>query len=316
MKQITKLTFLGIAALTLQTAVAAPPSLTILPDKTWCVEKGYVIKSVRNGQEVVREDYNKALIDKDFVNVASAIQQIMAERGFPVGDANQQQEADDFDDMLDEAVQGYEMGGETATDAYDELIKNNKPDIILKIGWNINTAGSLYSADYRINAFDSYSNKAVAPIAGQTGDVRRTVPLSVALKQTAKNNMDDFCDKLMTYFEDVQTNGREITLDIRIFDSAGITMSTPYGGEELKNIIYNWVSDNTVNHQFSTRTSGRNLARYNQVRIPLKDTAGRPLDAERWVDGLRSKLTGLGIKSENKSTGLGAARIYIGENGF
>ncbi|MDE5786444.1 MAG: hypothetical protein K2H98_07935, partial [Duncaniella sp.] len=47
--------------------------------------------------------------------------------------------------------------------------------------------------------------------------------------------------------------------------------------------------------------------------IPMFDSTGRPMDAARWVDGLRTQLNSLGLKSENASTGLGAARIYIGE---
>lgn len=315
MKLISKLLFGGIAAvLASQFVFAAPPKLMILPDKTWCVEKGYTTETQRNGKTVVREDYDRALIDPDFKNVQLAIAQIMAERNFPLVDALAQQEADDEDEMLDEAFEGAETGAAAGTNAYDEIIKRAKPDITLKIGWNGHTAGSLYSVDYRIDAIDTYSNKQVAPIAGQTGEVRRTVPLSVALKQTAKDNMDQFCSTLMNYFDDVQTNGREIRLDVRILDNgAGTTMNSEFGGVELSKIIYDWVSDNTVGHQFSERSSGRNMARFDQVRIPLKDAGGRPIDAKRWADGLRNHLRSLGIVSENASTGLGSGRIYIGE---
>lgn len=314
MKTFTKILTGAFALFSLQTMFAAPPKLMIVPDKTWCVEKGYIIETERNGKVRQHEDYDKALVDPDFKNVQMAIAQIMAERNFPVVSAEAQAESDDEDEMFDEAFEGAESGSGVQTNAYDELLKRAKPDITLKVGWNVNSAGSLYSADYRIDAVDTYSNKQVAPIAGQTGEVRRTVPLSVALKQTAKNNMDDFCTKLQTYFDDVQNNGREIRLDVRIIDNgAGTTMNQEFGGQELSEIIYNWVSDNTVNHQFSQRSSGRNMARYDQVRIPLKDSAGRPMDASRWVKGLQDKLKSLGITAENASTGLGAARIYIGE---
>ncbi len=314
MKTVMKL-MMGAAAtiISAQFALAAPPKLMILPDKTWCVEKGYVTETMRNGKKVVREDYDRALIDADFKNVQLAINQIMAERGFPLVDALSQQETDDEDEMLDEAYEGAETGAAAATNSYDEILKRAKPDITLKLGWNGHTAGSLYSVDYRLEAIDSYSNKSVAPIAGQTGEVRRTVPLSVALKKTATDNMDHFCSTLMSYFDDLQTNGREIRCDIRILDSAGITMTSEFGDKELSQIIYDWISDNTVNHQFSERSSGRNMARYDQVRIPFKNASGQPMDAKRWVDGLRNVLRSHGIVADNASSGLGAARIYIGE---
>ena len=55
------------------------------------------------------------------------------------------------------------------------------------------------------------------------------------------------------------------------------------------------------------------MQRYDQVRIPMFDANGRPMDAARWADGLRKALQSYGLKSENASTALGAARIYIGE---
>lgn len=316
MKTLAKMFFSALACLaTCQVAQAEAPKLMILPDKTWCVEKGYVTETQRNGKTVVREDYDRALIDKEFSNISLAIKQIMAERGFPVVDALAQQEADDEDEMLDEAFEGAESGAEAATNAYDEILKRAKPDITLRIGWDGTAYGSLYSMNYRIEAIDSYSNKSVAPVAGQTGEVRRSVPLAVALKQTAKDNMDQFCTTLGEYFNDLQTNGREIRLDVRILDNgAGTTMSTEFGGKELGDLIYEWVSDNTVNHKFSQRSGRqRNMQRYDQVRIPMFDSAGNPQDAARWVNGLRDLLKSHGLVSENASTGLGAARIYIGE---
>lgn len=314
MNTIAKLLMGTVAIISFQYVMAAPPKLMIVPDKTWCIEKGYVIESERNGKKVLREDYDRAFVDSDFNNVQLAIAQIMAERNFPVVNGQAQAETDDEDEMFDEAFEGAETGSGVQTNAYDELLKRNKPDITLKIGWNVNNAGSIYSADYRIEAIDTYSNKSVAPIAGQTGEVRRTVPLSVALKQTAKGNMDDFCTKLQTYFDDIQTNGREIRCDIRIIDNgSGVTMNQEFEGLELSEIIYNWISDNSVNHQFNQRSSGRNMARYDQIRIPLKDANGRSMDASRWVKGLQEKLKSLGIVCENASTGLGAGRLYIGE---
>lgn len=314
MKTVIKLALAALAVVPTAACFAAPPKLMVLPDKTWCIEKGYITETQRNGKTVQREDYDRALVDKDFVNVKTAIAAIMADRNFPLVDAAAQAEADDEDEMLDEAFEGAESGAGVQTNSYDEIIKRAKPDITLKVGWNVNEAGMTYNADYRIDAVDTYSNKSVAPISGQTGVVRRNVPLSVAMKQTASNNMDDFCAKLMNYFDDIQTNGREIRLAVRIVDNgAGTTMNSEFDGKELKDIIYEWVSDNTVNHQFSERTSGRNMASFDQVRIPLMGANGRPQDAKRWVNGLTDALKGIGLKAENSSTGLGAGRIYIGE---
>lgn len=314
MKNILKFALGAMLVVSAQSALAAPPTMMLVPDKTWCIEKGYVNETTRNGKKIVREDYDRALVDKDFVNVSLAVKQVFAERGYPIGDAASQNEADDEDEMFDEAFEGAESGSGVQTNSFDELLKRNKPDILIKLGWNVNTAGSLYSADYRLEAVDAYSQKSVAPLAGQTGEVRRTTPLGVALKQTAKNNMDGFLTTLQSYFDDVQTNGREMRLILRIVDNgAGLNMNSEFGGEELSDIIYNWVNDNSQNHQFTRRSSGRDQANYTQIRVPLKDSMGRPQDAETWAKGLQKKLQSLGIPTENRPQGLGTARLMLGE---
>lgn len=229
-------------------------------------------------------------------------------------DATAQSEEDDMDDAMDEAFEGAESGASAGSNAFDELVNRAKPDITVEVEWSGNNAGSLYSADFNIKAIDTYSSKAVSAIAAQTGEVRRTVPLTVALKQAVKNNFDSFCALLQQHFDDLQANGREIRLDVRILDNgAGTTMNTEFGGQELSQIIYEWVSDNTVNHQFNQRSSGRTRLRFNQVRIPMKDTNGRPMDAKAWARGLQQKLAALGLPAENSSPALGLGRLYIGE---
>ena len=304
-------TLLGAAVVvSAQMALADPPSILVLPEKNWCIEHGYT-KTVK---EKTYPDYEKALGDKEFRSVNTAFENLFTERQFPLVNASSQQEEDDFDDALDEAFEGAQSGAGAATNAYDELVNRAKPDITIEVEWSGNNAGSLYSADFNIKAIDTYSSKAVAAIAAQTGEVRRTVPLTVALKQAVKNNFDAFCAQIQQHFDDIQTNGREIRLDVRILDNgAGTTMNSEFEGQELNQIIYKWVSDNTINHQFTQRSSGRNRQRFNQVRIPLKNAEGEPQDAKMWAYGLINRLKALNIVAENASPAPGLARIYIGE---
>lgn len=295
-------------------AYAAPPRIIIQPDKVWCKEKGYVTSTERNGKTVMREDMDKAFWDSDFVNVQTIINQIMAERGFPLVNADAEAEADEEDEALDEAFEGNESGSTAKMSNYDALIKDAKPDIIIKIGWNENAYGTLKSLDFRMEAIDSYSHKSVATIAGQSGEVRRSVPTSVVMKTAAANNMDGFCQSLLDYFTDLQENGREIRLDIRVLDASPVDLKQEYNGEELDDIIYKWVSDNTVNHQFTERSRSRNMLRFSQVRIPIYDSHNRPFTAAQFTRQLENYLKSkYNIVAEEASTGLGVGRLYIGE---
>lgn len=315
MKLVNKIFLAAVCATVAAISFAAPPKLMIVPDKAWCVEKGYIITSERNGKTIQREDYDKAMVDKEFVNVRLAINQIMAERGFPLVNQDAQQEADEFDEALDEAFEGAESGAQTQLSAYESLLKDAKPDIIVKIGWNVNTAGSLYNADWRMEGVDAYSNKSVVPLAGNTGEKRRSIPLSVSLKETARANMDNFNTTLREYFDNLQQKGREVRLDVRVLESSPINLKEEFNGVELGTVIYNWVAENTVNHQFNQRSAGRNMIRFDQVRIPLHDSNGQPMDASIWAKKLKAFLgqAPYNIRCEEASAGLGLGRIYIGE---
>lgn len=314
MNIFSKIAVTMTALLISASAMAVAPKLMVLPDKSWCISKGYTTKHERNGKTVEREDYDRALVDPDFKVVKIAVANVMSGLGYPLVDALEQGDIDDEDEMLDEAFEGAQSGSSTQTNAFDEIIKRNKPDITLKVGWKYNDAGSTYNVTYTIEAVDAYSAKSIAPVMGSTGPQRKTTPLEVAIAQTAKNNMDEFCELLNAHFDDIEQNGREIRADIRIVDNGdGINMNSEFGGTELSELLDNWMNDNTVRNQYNTRSSGRNMKRYDQVRIPLEDARGRKLDATGFMRQLQKYLKGLGIVSEERSSGLGAGRLYIGE---
>lgn len=310
-------TTLAIAALAAAAAMqAAPPTIMVLPDKVWCNSQGYVSQVNANGRNRVVEDFDKAFLDSELKNVTTAINGLFQERGFPLKDFAAQSESDDDDDLFDEAFEGAQSGSEVQSNSIDQILQKTKPDIILRVGWDVNKVGFQYNLSYRLEAVDAYSNKAVASVTAETAPTARTTPVSACLKDAAANHMDDFASKLSEHFNDIQANGREIRLLIRIIDNgSGLTFNNEYGGKELGQVIYDWISDNTVNHQFNERTSTRNQLGYDQVRIPLKDTNGRPMQAKQFVAQLQRYLASApySLSAENASPQLGIGRLMIGE---
>ncbi len=123
------------------------------------------------------------------------------------------------------------------------------------------------------------------------------------------------CQVSIVSFDDVQTNGREISLRLRMIDNgSGQKFTDEYDGKELATIITDWVSENTVNHQFTEKQSTRNIMSFDQVRVPLFDERNKPQQAKQWVTKLQNYLkSNYNIISENNSSGLGSGRLYIGE---
>ncbi|CCX48445.1 MAG: hypothetical protein J6B36_05865 [Muribaculaceae bacterium] len=304
----------AVAAVSVLTLNAgAPPTVMFMPDKTWCNANNYVERSERNGKTRITEKYDEAFLNSDLKNVVVQLNGLMKDNGLPVKDYGATSEIDDEEEMEEEAYNDdTQSGGTMDMTNYEALMNKLRPDIIIKIGWDVNKVGFNYTMSYRLEAIDSYSGKSIAQVTAETPTMKTTVPVAAALKNAATEHMGAFIGRLQEHFDDLQTNGREITVACRIGNNgSGINFNSEYDGKELSTIISDWMNDNTVNHVYSTRNSSRNRISFEQVRIPFKDSAGRVMQAKEFVDQLKRYLrSNYNLKSENTTKGLGAGRLY------
>lgn len=304
----------AVAAVSVLTLNAgAPPTVMFMPDKTWCNANNYVERSERNGKTRITEKYDEAFLNSDLKNVVVQLNGLMKDNGLPVKDYGATSEIDDEEEMEEEAYNDdTQSGGTMDMTNYEALMNKLRPDIIIKIGWEVNKVGFNYTMSYRLEAIDSYSGKSIAQVTAETPTMKTTVPVAAALKNAATEHMGAFIGRLQEHFDDLQTNGREITVACRIGNNgSGINFNSEYDGKELSTIISDWMNDNTVNHVYSTRNSSRNRISFEQVRIPFKDSAGRVMQAKEFVDQLKRYLrSNYNLKSENTTKGLGAGRLY------
>lgn len=304
----------AVAAVSVLTLNAgAPPTVMFMPDKTWCNANNYVERSERNGKTRITEKYDEAFLNSDLKNVIVQLNGLMKDNGLPVKDYGATSEIDDEEEMEEEAYNDdTQSGGTMDMTNYEALMNKLRPDIIIKIGWDVNKVGFNYTMSYRLEAIDSYSGKSIAQVTAETPTMKTTVPVAAALKNAATEHMGAFIGRLQEHFDDLQTNGREITVACRIGNNgSGINFNSEYDGKELSTIISDWMNDNTVNHVYSTRNSSRNRISFEQVRIPFKDSAGRVMQAKEFVDQLKRYLrSNYNLKSENTTKGLGAGRLY------
>ena len=194
-------------------------------------------------------------------------------------------------------------------------MSRNKADIILELDWTVNEAGPKKSITYNLRGLDAYSNKQVAGAQG-TGQPSFSAELPVLLEEAVQDNMDNFTAQLQTHFDDLLANGREVVLEIRIFDDGqGVDLETEYDGYELAEIIDNWMAENTVNHRFSKSDATENYAIYDQVRIPLYKTNGMAQDTYGFARELARFLRAAPYKISTKTLnqGLGRCLVIIGE---
>ena len=205
-------------------------------------------------------------------------------------------------------------GASLAESPVDRLRRVAKADIIMQLTYIINQMGPKYSLTYNLQGLDSYTNKQIAGAQG-TGKHTFSAELPILLEEAVLSNMDEFCTQLMTYFEDINENGREVAVDVRVFDNgSGLDLESEFNDMELSEIIDDWMSDNTVNHVFNKSDASENFIQYEQVRIPLYKENGNQMDTESFVRGLRTYLRKqYQIESKVMARGLGRCILVIGE---
>lgn len=315
MKAKTFLIILFVAMCSVEAmAQAKKPTLMVVPSDAWCKEHGYEQKFDNQGSTELLPDYKAAVAtDKQLNAVISKINLLMADRGFPLKDLQQNIKSIYNLSAEDRLITSKNTGAEIAENPLDRLRRTAKADIILEIDWTVNTVGPKSSVTYNLRALDAYSNKQVAGAEG-TGKGSFSAELPLLLEEAVQDHMDAFSERLQVHFEDLLTNGREVVLDMRVFDGSPIDMESEYDGYELSEVIDNWLSDNCVNHRFSKSDATESMILYEQVRIPLYKANGMAQDTYGFARDLARYLAaapyGIPVKTVNR--GLGRCLLIIG----
>ncbi|PIF30118.1 hypothetical protein CLU81_0520 [Flavobacterium sp. 9] len=295
-------------------AQAKKPTIMVVPSDVWCNQRGYMFEFYNQGSIVKVPDYKTALQeDSDLLIVISKINELMASRGFPLKNLESTLKSLQSESAEDAMVTSKTSGAAIAESPIDKLKKVAKADIIIQIMWDVNTMGPKHSVTFNLQGLDSYTDKQVAGASG-TGAELIGSNLPVMLETAVLSHIDNFNTQLMSHFDDMFTNGREITLRLKKFDSFKGDFETDYGGDELGNQIDNWMKNNTVKGRFSASDVTENMMLFEQVRIPLFDASGKAIDTKGWAKGLQKYLKDTyKIESKLMTKGLGQASIVVGE---
>lgn len=290
------------------------PTLMVVPADNWCVNNNFMDKFNDQGTIVSVPNYKKALQNSsDCYNVITKINTLMSDRSFPLKDLSSVTKNMETNSAMD-AVTTSKSGAGLAESPLDVIKRNANADIIIELNWQVNTTGPKRSITYSLAAKDAYTDKQVAGCQG-TGSPSFASELPLLLEEAVLANMDNFCAQLQSHFDDMMENGREVSMEIKVIDNgSGIDLTSEYGGEELTDIIDDWVSDNTVNHRYNLSSGSENFLKFEQVRIALYQSNGRPNDTRRWTRELSKELTSkYQIPNRVDIRGLGKAVLIIGE---
>lgn len=292
------------------------PTIMVIPAEAWCASNGYMLSYEAQGVKTDVPDYKKALQnDINLFNVITKISELMAERGFPLKDFSSTIKSIEQSSAENQMLTSSTSGASLAETPYEQLGNMAKADIIVELLWTINVVGPKRSVTYTLSGKDAYTNNVIASTTG-TGAPSLAAEIPVLLEEAVLNKMDNFTSQLQEHFDDLLTNGREVNVEVLVFNNgSGKNLETEFSGEMLSDIIDEWMYNNTQEHRYNISVATENRMLLERVRIPLYRDNGMPMDTRSFANNLRRFLRAAPYNVECKlvTKGLGKAILVIGE---
>lgn len=295
------------------------PTIMVVPSTMWCNKNGFLQKYDNQGKTEYVPDYEKALITStDLKQAINTINTLMAKRGFPIKNLEASLKTLKSESAED-AMMTSKMGDAIAESPIDILRRTAKADIWIEIEWYTSQekGGSMTRLTYSMNALDAYTDVVVAGVPPTTGKEVYTssFQLPIMMEAAIQGQFDPFCNTMQNYFKKLSTDGRAIKIRVLTWDSMEDGVMAEYDGDELHEIIEDWIAENTVKGKFGSpeiSPSGNRMT-IEQVMIPLQNEKGRDLDARTWARGLQKMLRNkYDIESNLSSKGLGQIQFILG----
>ena len=293
---------------------AKKPTLMILPSDNWCEQRYFMTEFDNQGTKQKVPNYKQVFQeDTEIGQVISKIGSLMIDRGFPLKDAEQELKAIETRAAEDNMTASKTSGANQAETPLDILKNKAKADILIQIWWKVTKTEEGTVVSFILEAFDAYTSKRIASSTGNGTPGKEIVP--VLLEKAILSNIDPFVNQLQGHFDDLLVNGREIRLTVRTWDSWEYDLESEFEGEELRDLVYEWVQKNTVAGRFNETNSSESRIDYEQLRIPVYDDKGRALDARQYGRQLVKYLKESPFNFEVKlmTRGLGEAILVLGE---
>ena len=291
---------------------AKKPTIMVLPADIWCNRNGYVQKIDNMGTIENVSNYKTALQNNsDMRAMISAMGDFMQKENFPIESletALRNAESDAAFDMVNSS----QSGNVSSESPKEKLLSQAKPDIILDLDFEEVKMGPKSAIRFNLQAIDAYTGNIISGNVGQ-GTPSSASDKTNQLTEVVLSFKDNFLSGLMNHFNSMFKDGREIIVEVARWDDCPIDFEEEYDDSELGELIENWMFENTVSGRFSTQMATENRMKFNQVRIPLYNEKGRPIDARAWGRGL-AKFIKKTTQQECDVTGrgLGLVRITMG----
>ena len=296
---------------TKNTIASTKPSLMIFPSDN-LLKRANCIKEVDNqGTISYIRDYKKAFVNDDKLKfVIASIQELFANNGYPIESLEQQLKQIDNQNASDEMES-------LAKDPKTILLNTARPDFIIEIDYqemqDPETRDPRMLCNYILTANDVYTNKVVASITQADLKSEEDKSIDATIKESLAKKIDEFQGQLKNRFDDINSNGAEITLRISVDDKASLNLGDEcLGTQNYNDWINDWLKKNTLHQTFKPQLNTNSELKYLNVRIKATSDDGLKYTAYDFANDLKKDISkGCGISVDNKTQGIGDAYLIV-----
>ncbi len=313
-KKILSISLLCMMALGAYAQQAAIPTIIVFPSDSWMDQRGYMKKIDVDGKTEDIPDYDEALKANDLLMAIGAVNLVLKDRQFDTKDLAALQKKFKSERAMELASAADGEGTEKG--AVDELLQQANPDIRVDLHYAVaGTGGPRKNISFQLQAIDAYTSEPVATCQGIIEDTMD--PLDLALRKLVAGKCDEFCAKLIEYFQDLRDNGRKIVVTFEAASGSGIDFINDEVGDDgdtYADFLYSWVRKHAVNKAVKKGRQTKNKVEFDIVRIPFFNEEGDPIEAYDWAKKIRKAFREeTGRKLTNKQgNGLGKVNFILG----
>ena len=278
------------------------PLIMVVPADVYCTEMDFVQTwTDETGKKQTISDYNifNKEDSRDLRLVITSLNEIFASRGFETISLEFLLKSLSMEND-ENAFVGEDYGLESTVkeSPLDRIKRTANVDFIVDLDFSLYEVDEYRYVAFNMRAVDPCSNAVEIAHAYGDGEPSRTATINTLLEEAVINYVDDFCDKLQSHYQKMETDGHRITVKIKRTDNSPYDFQRSkfnFEGKQTKlcDIIYYWLQDNTVDNN-PTRTITPNLLTFNQVMIPLTKEGRRGaiqrVDTQSYLTGLQSYL--------------------------
>lgn len=243
---------------------------------------------------------SKELKKNDLVRLAiSNVKEAFDKRNFPTVDLNAKLRMIQNDRVMEL---------ENQTSIKQELIELSGADMYIETETTINRSNGGNSVTVILSAFDAYTGVSLANKSGVSPRFY-TDSFEKLVDKAVSEMTDDFMNTLQLRFDDINTNGRMIAMNISISETSDHSMDDEDDDlEMLSDKIENWLVENSLNSYYHIQGVTATKMIVDEIRVPVLNEDGKNFRVSKFVQKFRKYLKKIGLVT---SRDLQGGRIFI-----